>query len=773
MYHEFNAQISILAKEKAYSSSSNDEDLIFESQFDTKYIFDTLIRRKKIFIILFLALFSALFGNLIYKRLAKPIYRGSFTVMISDPFIGERKSSDGGFNLETLALNQDKSDVPTLISYLTSPKLLGVIAQKNNFSASDLVGRVKITIPTIRGARFTKTTNTLLVTLEGDDKKQMKEIIKTLSNEYVIAAATARKKQISEGIIFLKEEELILLERVRDNQKKLEEFRLQNQTLDPIVEGESLKQRISDLEQKAISLKSENIRLEFIKENLDKGILYTRGIDSGSTISDSKFLGVIGSDQLLLDEILSVKLALAKAQSKYQDSSIVVQNLKGKLSKLEPVLLEKQKSTVKAAIIVNEGLIKSSDNKLLELKKAFAPLPNMVTKYSVILQTLETLENNLVALTQTKDKLQLELSQEILPWKIIADPSVGGTPIKPDVKRNLIYIIFLTSFISTIITFLLDKFDNVFHNISEVESFIDLPILGYVPFFNFKPKELLALDKEGKEFSENTLLKDENYFIFEETFRNIYTSIKFSNIDKKVKTIALTSTVPAEGKSLCTIFLAMNVSEISKKVLVIDADLRRPSLHKNLDVDNISGLSNFLVNNQSKWEDFVIQHEKNKNLSYITAGKVPPNSVRLLESQKMKSLIEDLNNSDEYDLIIFDCPPILGLADSLIISNLVDGTIINLSLNKVDKNLFSETVKKLISLKKPILGLIVNSIKPRKKGASLKNKYFTNYMPQETSDRYAFKSNEDENLIDKEKDQNNFKRKLNDILTHIKDWLNE
>jgi len=765
-----------LDKEKSYSSSFNNEDSIFDnnqSEFNLKNTLELFARRKKIFTILVLTFFTVSCVNLLYRRLTRPIYRGSFVIMISDPFISERTTADGGYSLESLALNQNKSDIPTLISYLKSPKLLKNITQKYDLPSSSLLGRVKISINRIDGARGKQATNTLLVTMEGDNKKVMEDVINKLSYEYVIAAATARKKQISQGIKFLSEEQLILLERVRDTQKKLVEFRLRNQTLDPITEGAALRDTINLIEAKEITLKSENIRLDFIKENLDNGILHTRGIDSRLIESDSNFLGVFSSDQLLLDEMLSVKVALAKAQSKYKDSSIVVKNLKEKLSQLEPLLLEKQKAAVKAAITVNNGLMKSLKNKLLESKKTFAPMPKIVTEYSVIVKALESLETNLLALSQTKDKLQLELSQEILPWQIISDPSIEATPIKPDIKRNLIYISFFTFFFSTLIIYLIDRLDYVFHNTSEVENFIDLPILGFVPFFKFKPKELLASDEEGKEVSENSVFKDENFFIFEETFRNIYTSIKFSNIDKKINTVALSSSVPGEGKSLCTVFLAINVSEISKKVLIIDSDLRRPNLHKNLNVDNISGLSNFLVNNESKWEDFVTQHEKYKNLSYMTAGKVPPNSVRLLESERMKSLIEDLKDSNKFDLIIFDCPPILGLADSLIISNLVDGIIINLSLNKVDRNLVVETIKKVKSLDPPVLGLIINSINPSKK-ESFENKYFTKYMPLETTDRYGIKNNNnEENSLDKKITKSNFKKKLNEILIKFKDWINE
>ena len=82
-------------------------------------------------------------------------------------------------------------------------------------------------------------------------------------------------------------------------------------------------------------------------------------------------------------------------------------------------------------------------------------------------------------------------------------------------------------------------------------------------------------------------------------------------------------------------------------------------MHEKLKTDNITGLSNYLVKGESNWKDFISKHESNKNLSYMTAAKVPPNSVRLLESNKMREFIQDIKNNGEYDLIIFDCPPVL------------------------------------------------------------------------------------------------------------------
>ena len=693
--------------------------------------------------------------------------------MISDPFIGSRTADKGGVSLENLALNQTNADIATLITYLKSQKLLKSIAEENDISPSSIIGKVRISLPPIGNNSFGKQSKTLLIAVDGDNKEKLIKVLNKLSKGYLFAAYTARKDQISEGIKFLEDQEPIFLKRVSKTQREIEDIRLKNNTIDPILEAKVLKDRIDSLEEAIISLTSENIRLEFIKEQLDKGILKTKGLVS-SDVQDgtSSYLDLTGADQALLEEIIEVKAELAKSLSIYKDSSIIVQNLKSKLSQLEPLLIENQKTVVKAAITVNKGIIKSRKNKLIELKKLFSRYPLIITEYSEKLKILKNLEENLLNLLRTKEKLQLELSQKLLPWKIIQEPSVGGTPIKPDIKRGLVYISLFSLFLTSLITYLVDRLDNVYHSLKEVEKFIDLPILGLVPFFNFTPKDIFEFNEEEEDPLKN-LFKDQNYFIFQETFRNIYTSIKFSIIDKEIKTVSLTSTVPEEGKSIIAIFLALNISEISKKVLIVDTDLRRPSLHNKLNVDNVTGLSNCLINSKSSWKDVVIKHEKFKNFSYITAGKVPPNPVRLLESKRMKDLIKDIKNSNEYDLIIFDCPPVLGLSDSIIVSNFVDGIILNVSLNKVDKTLSLETLKKLNVIETPILGLIVNTVSKPKKEDPTRNKYFTNYMPLETSQRYGINKSDDQELSEVSDGKRNLFRKISYLFKKFKEWINE
>ena len=178
------------------------------------------------------------------------------------------------------------------------------------------------------------------------------------------------------------------------------------------------------------------------------------------------------------------------------------------------------------------------------------------------MQNQKIVENNLESLISAKEKLQLEISQGTTPWNIIVDPFVNPRPYKPNLNKSIIYGLSISLILAFAITLLIERIDNVFHNPSEIEKIIKLPILGFVPFFSFSKENEDSESSQNQDITLSDFISNPNQeivkninFIFQETFRNIYTSIKFSASDKEIKTICLTSTVPQEGKSLCSLCL--------------------------------------------------------------------------------------------------------------------------------------------------------------------------------------------------------------------------
>ncbi|MCF2132044.1 CpsD/CapB family tyrosine-protein kinase [Priestia filamentosa] len=195
-----------------------------------------------------------------------------------------------------------------------------------------------------------------------------------------------------------------------------------------------------------------------------------------------------------------------------------------------------------------------------------------------------------------------------------------------------------------------------------------------------------------------------------EQFRTIRTNIEFSNIDADLRTIVVTSSSPAEGKSTITANLAVVFAQQGKRVLVIDSDLRKPTTHYTFQIENHIGLSNVLTK-QTTLEG-TVQTTNQENLWALTSGPIPPNPSELLGSRSMISLLEKAKR--EYDIIILDSPPVLAVTDAQILSNLTDGVVLVVSSGKTQINSAKKTKELLESAKAKILGVVLNNKKVQK-----------------------------------------------------------
>lgn len=193
--------------------------------------------------------------------------------------------------------------------------------------------------------------------------------------------------------------------------------------------------------------------------------------------------------------------------------------------------------------------------------------------------------------------------------------------------------------------------------------------------------------------------------IVSEQFRTLRTNINFSMPDEELKTILFTSAIPGEGKSTISANIAVIFAQQGKKVLLIDADMRKPTTHYTFNRMNATGLSNLLIRD---WDiDEVIQHTNINGLDLITSGPITPNPTELLSSKRMDKLIEQL--SKRYDMIIFDAPPVLSVTDAQILAHRCDGTILVLHANKTEKSSVVKAKESLVSSQANIIGAVLNN----------------------------------------------------------------
>ena len=199
--------------------------------------------------------------------------------------------------------------------------------------------------------------------------------------------------------------------------------------------------------------------------------------------------------------------------------------------------------------------------------------------------------------------------------------------------------------------------------------------------------------------------------VISEQYRAIRTNIEYSNVDQNTKTILVTSSDKNEGKTTTVSNLAVSFANLNKKVLLIDCDLRNASIHKMFRLNNIYGLTDILAKDRAV--DKCIQETELENLYVLTAGAIPPNPAEILSSEKMKNLIEDLKNI--YDYIFIDTPPIGLVTDAGALSSFIDGVVLVVKSESVEKKYLEETKKKLDAVDARILGAILNSYKSEQK----------------------------------------------------------
>ena len=196
-----------------------------------------------------------------------------------------------------------------------------------------------------------------------------------------------------------------------------------------------------------------------------------------------------------------------------------------------------------------------------------------------------------------------------------------------------------------------------------------------------------------------------------EAYRTLRTNIQFSSIDKKIKTIVMTSAAMSEGKSTTITNLAETFAQAGQRVVIVDADLRRPRVHKLFNLENKQGLTNVLAGQVELKQAIAVA---GSDVHVMTSGPIPPNPSELLGSEKMKELVCVL--SEHYDVVLFDAPPVNLVTDALVLSTFVDGVVLVVASGKTDIEGGKRAMKSLQAVNANILGAVMTMIPVSKKG---------------------------------------------------------
>ena len=268
---------------------------------------------------------------------------------------------------------------------------------------------------------------------------------------------------------------------------------------------------------------------------------------------------------------------------------------------------------------------------------------------------------------------------------------------KPKTMLNLLIGLLLGLVAGVGLAFFVEHLDDTFKSGDDIERTLGLPLLGIIPDVELVSSHAEALQQ---------VMNSESKSPMAEAFRSARTALTFSTSEGSPRVLGISSSHMSEGKSTTSLCLAINFTQCGQSVLLIDADLRKPSLHKAFDIENKVGLTNHLAGLMPLSE--ITKTTVVENLFFIPTGPLPPNPAELLQGTKMRDLIASVR--DKFDIVIVDGPPVLGLADALILGNAVDRLLLVIQAGTTERSVVKTALKRLRMARVNPVGCILNKL---------------------------------------------------------------
>jgi polysaccharide biosynthesis transport protein len=332
-------------------------------------------------------------------------------------------------------------------------------------------------------------------------------------------------------------------------------------------------------------------------------------------------------------------------------------------------------------------------------------LPILEQKQMKLERDLEVARISYKNLLQSLQDAQLAENQNIGNARILDQAKVPILPVSPKIVLNLILGTILGLLTSAGMTLLLAAKDKIVRTSQDVRALFDYPVLGTIPFSK-SSQQSSSGDSLERVTSSYLVMRDEPRSGESESYRALLANLKFSRSDTPLNAIVVSSSMPGEGKSTTVANLALAMTDLGARVLIIDCDLRRPRQHQIWGMANSVGLSNVLVDSTPLIGSI---QEETERLSVLTSGVLPPNPVALLDSHKMKQLMEDLRCT--YDYILIDTPPLIVAADALILSKIADSLLMVARPGVLQTPAANTVRESIVRSSQQILGIVLNAIK--------------------------------------------------------------
>ena len=361
-----------------------------------------------------------------------------------------------------------------------------------------------------------------------------------------------------------------------------------------------------------------------------------------------------------------------------------------------------------------------------QMSQRLTTLPELTLQYARLERDLKLNESLYLTMKKKYEESRITEAGQLGKVRIL-DPALVAEKVKPNVKMNLLVGLILGLGFGIGYSFLKEYLDSTVKAVEHLER-KGLTILGIIPEMKgaSKKKSVEAVSRPsrgGAEFKRRLITYEDPKSPISESYRSLRTNLSYaSTLDKKIKSLLISSSQPGEGKSTTAANLAIAFAQLRKRTLMVDADLRKPVQHNVFSLPRGPGLAEYLIGDVAKLET-IIHPTKIENLSIMTAGGLPPNPSELLGSDAMSQLVAKLE--DEWDVAIFDSPPIVAVTDATMVSSELDAIVIVVKAAVTERVAVDRALDMLKNVKAPLVGAVLNAASEESLGG--KYAYYYSY----------------------------------------------
>lgn len=719
-------------------------DQEFESQVSINDYLRILYQGRWIIIISFIVVIIA---TLYFTLTTPPQYEATTTIMIESSGAMERTIFDINYfgNQSTMMFNQ--------IEILKSRSIAENVIKR--LDLSDVRDSLQLFQPNDEGGYLSmremvsilqdnmsieqkRDTDIMELTFSAGSPFEAAYIANVIASEFQLKNSEANRSEVSELKDFVQDRLDLKKTELEKSENKLKDYQEQEKVASLDAETGELVNRMAEtesmLEQARVELqanlelkRSLTEQLEQRKQNLSEDL---SEISTPYLQSLQEQLAAAVSERTMYITALEAQGQTPNKQ--YYEKG--VEEYDNKINALRQKLQEEAKkisgsNMVKDPFVLSQDLITKTLNVESEIKATTAKidaLQDVVADYNVRLENLPVKvlelarlerkrkvdEENFIFLTQKLEEIKIQEAGQSKNVRIIDKAIEPVSPVKPKKKLNMMLGVLIGLGLGVGLAFLREYFDNTIKSHEELErmGFNILASIPQIQMDKYEKKLERKLDKigpvEGRKIESRLITHLDPKSPVSEAYRTLRTNLQFSKVDRKLKTILITSSGPKEGKSTTAANLAIALAQIGQKIVLVDADLRRPVVHSIFGIKKDEGVTNYLM--ETIKFDQILKPTFNENLFIICSGILPPNPSELLASKSMELLIEKLNK--DFDVIIFDSPPVIAVTDAAILSTKVDGTILVVNSGQTNRDALARCNTLLDSVGTTPIGILLNGV---------------------------------------------------------------